>query len=112
MVGHLMEREPYWDYMGRRLREDKSNMTDLINPSEYSENEITVTQIVSLSDKIQATRKQLLDLENVLKEYINQTITTDKPEQNEHEYYYAHGKHWKFVNGQYVIDEKQLEFDL
>ncbi len=27
MVGHLMEREPYWDYMGRRLREDRSNMT-------------------------------------------------------------------------------------
>ena len=107
-----MLREPYWDYMGRRLREDRSNMTDLINPSEYSENEITVTQIASLSDKIQATRKQLLDLENALKEYINQTITTDKPEQNNYEYYYAHGKHWKFVNGQYVIDEKQLEFDL
>ena len=107
-----MLREPYWDYMGRRLREDRSNMTDLINPSEYSENEITVTQIASLSDKIQATRKQLLDLESALKEYINQTITTDKPEQNNYEYYYAHGKHWKFVNGQYVIDEKQLEFDL
>ena len=107
-----MLREPYWDYMGRRLREDRSNMTDLINPSEYSENEITVTQIASLSDKIQATRKQLLDLEYALKEYINQTITTDKPEQNNYEYYYAHGKHWKFVNGQYVIDEKQLEFDL
>ena len=55
-----MLREPYWDYMGRRLREDRSNMTDLINPSEYSENEITVTQIASLSDKIQATRKQFL----------------------------------------------------
>ena len=107
-----MLREPYWDYMGRRVREDRSNMTDLINPSEYSENEITVTQIASLSDKIQATRKQLLDLEHALKEYINQTITTDKPEQNNYEYYYAHGKHWKFVNGQYVIDEKQLEFDL
>ena len=112
MVGHLMEREPYWSYMGRRLREDRSNMADLINPSEYSENEITVARIVSLSDKILAIRNQLLDLENVLKEYINQTITTDKPEQNDNKYYYAHGKYWKFVNGQYVIEEKQLELDL
>ena len=24
MVGHLMEREPYWDYMGRRTREERS----------------------------------------------------------------------------------------
>jgi cell division protein FtsB len=24
MVGHLMEREPYWDYMGRRMKEDRS----------------------------------------------------------------------------------------
>ena len=23
MVGHLMEREPYWDYMGRRTKEDR-----------------------------------------------------------------------------------------
>jgi F0F1-type ATP synthase beta subunit len=27
----LMEREPYWDYMGRRLREDNSNMSAIKN---------------------------------------------------------------------------------
>ena len=24
MVGYLMEREPYWDYMGRRMKEERS----------------------------------------------------------------------------------------
>jgi len=108
-----MEREPYWDYMGRRLREDRSNMTDLINPSEYSENEIKIARIVNLSDKILAIRKQLVDLENVLKEYINETVTKDKKKEHvSTEYYFAYGKNWKCVNGQYVVDEKQLEFDL
>ena len=67
------EREPYWDYMGRRLRE--INMTDLINPSEYAElNKLTFDTI---SEKILALRlvhmkKQLLELENDLQRYINE----------------------------------------
>ena len=24
MVGYLMERDPYWDYMGRRMKEERS----------------------------------------------------------------------------------------
>ena len=68
-----MEREPYWNYMGRRLRE--INMTDLINPSEYAElNKLTFDTI---SEKILALRlvhmkKQLLELENDLQRYINE----------------------------------------
>ena len=29
MVGHLMEREPYWDYMGRRMKEERSVSEDV-----------------------------------------------------------------------------------
>jgi hypothetical protein len=29
MVGHLMEREPYWDYMGRRMKEERSVSEDI-----------------------------------------------------------------------------------
>ena len=29
MVGHLMEREPYWDYMGRRIKEERSVSEDI-----------------------------------------------------------------------------------
>jgi len=69
----MVEREPYWSYMSRRLRE--INMTDLINPSEYAElNKLTFDTI---SEKILALRlvhmkKQLLELENDLQRYINE----------------------------------------
>ena len=69
----MVEREPYWSYMSRRLRE--INMTDLINPSEYAElNKLTFDTI---SEKILALRlvhmkKQLLELENDLQKYINE----------------------------------------
>ena len=29
MVGHLMEREPYWDYMGRRIKEERLVSEDI-----------------------------------------------------------------------------------
>ena len=29
MVGYLMEREPYWDYMGRRMKEERLVSEDL-----------------------------------------------------------------------------------
>ena len=64
----LTSREPYWDYMGRRLRE--ADMTDLINPSEYTEKNVVTMD--TISDKILTMRKQLLELENELKKYINQ----------------------------------------
>ena len=38
MVGHLMEREPYWDYMSRRMREEK------LVPDEMYKNEIAQMQ--------------------------------------------------------------------
>jgi hypothetical protein len=105
-----MQREGYWDYMGRKLHEDRSKMSDLINPSEYSEKVITID---SLSNKIIVIRKQLLGLENLLKKYINQTITkNDKKLDNNKMYYYAQGKRWKFVDGQLVIAEEQLELGL
>jgi len=69
----MVEREPYWSYMSRRLRE--IDMTDLINPSEYAElNKLTFDTI---SEKILALRlvhmkKQLLELENDLQRYINE----------------------------------------
>ena len=54
--------------MSRRLRE--INMTDLINPSEYTEKNVVTMD--TISDKILTMRKQLLELENELKKYINQ----------------------------------------
>ena len=38
MVGYLMEREPYWDYMSRRMREEK------LVPDEMYKNEIAQMQ--------------------------------------------------------------------
>ena len=38
MVGHLMEREPYWDYMSRRMREEQ------LVPDEMYKNEIAQMQ--------------------------------------------------------------------
>ena len=68
-----MEREPYWNYMGRRLRE--INMTDLINPSEYAE--LNKLIFGTTSEKILAMRlvhmkRQLFQLENDLQRYINE----------------------------------------
>ena len=69
----MVEREPYWSYMSRRLGE--INMTDLINPSEYAElNKLTFDTI---SEKILELRlvhmkKQLLEFENDLQIYINE----------------------------------------
>ena len=68
-----MEREPYWNYMGRRLRE--INMTDLINPSEYAE--LNKLIFGTTSEKILAMRlvhmkRQLLELENYLQRYFNE----------------------------------------
>ena len=64
----MQDREPYWNYMGRRLRE--VNMTDLINPSEYTEKNVVTMD--TISDKILTMRKQLLELENDLHRYINE----------------------------------------
>ena len=38
MVGHLMEREPYWDYMARRMKEDR------LVPEDIYKNEISQMQ--------------------------------------------------------------------
>ena len=65
---------------------DYENMTDLINPSELKDDEITID---SLSDKIIVIRQQLLGLEDLLKKYIN--LREDKSK---------------------MTDEKQLELEL
>lgn len=39
MVGYLMEREAYWDYMGRRMEEERSV------PNEMYKNEIAQMQM-------------------------------------------------------------------
>ena len=67
------DREPYWNYMGRRLRE--VNMTDLINPSEYAElNRLTFDTISEkiLTMRLVHMKRQLLELENDLQRYINE----------------------------------------
>ena len=69
----VQDREPYWNYMGRRLRE--VNMTDLINPSEYAElNRLTFDTISEkiLTMRLVHMKRQLLELENDLQKYINE----------------------------------------
>jgi hypothetical protein len=69
----VQDREPYWNYMGRRLRE--VNMTDLINPSEYAElNRLTFDTISEkiLTMRLVHMKRQLLELENDLHRYINE----------------------------------------
>ena len=69
----VQDREPYWNYMGRRLRE--VNMTDLINPSEYAElNRLTFDTISEkiLTMRLVHMKRQLLELENDLQRYINE----------------------------------------
>ena len=65
MVGHLMEREPYWSYMGRRLREEKmkSDFWDFssINDLEL-ENEILRKNISELQEQLQNAYVRIKDL--------------------------------------------------
>ena len=67
MVGHLMEREPYWSYMGRRLREEKmkNNFWDFssINDLEL-ENEILRKNISELQEQLQNAYIRIKDLTN------------------------------------------------
>ena len=67
MVGHLMEREPYWDYMGRRLREEKmkNNFWDFssINDLEL-ENEILRKNVSELQEQLQNAYVRIKDLTN------------------------------------------------
>ena len=60
MVGYLMEREPYWDYMGRRMKEERSV------PDEIYKNEIVQMQkqihylqmrVKELSEEVHDLRK-------------------------------------------------------
>ena len=65
MVGHLMEREPYWDYMGRRLREEKmkSDFWDFrsINDLEL-ENQILRKNVSELQEQLQNAYVRIKDL--------------------------------------------------
>ena len=65
MVGHLMEREPYWSYMGRRLREEKmkSDFWDFssINDLEL-ENEILRKNVSELQEQLQNAYVRIKDL--------------------------------------------------
>ena len=65
MVGHLMEREPYWSYMGRRLREEKmkNNFWDFssINDLEL-ENQILRKNVSELQEQLQNAYVRIKDL--------------------------------------------------
>ena len=65
MVGHLIEREPYWSYMGRRLREEKmkNDFWDFssINDLEL-ENEILRKNISELQEQLQNAYVRIKDL--------------------------------------------------
>jgi len=65
MVGHLMEREPYWSYMGRRLREEKmkNDFWDFssINDLEL-ENEILRKNVSELQEQLQNAYVRIKDL--------------------------------------------------
>ena len=67
MVGHLMEREPYWSYMGRRLGEEKmkNDFWDFssINDLEL-ENEILRKNISELQEQLQNAYIRIKDLTN------------------------------------------------
>ena len=58
MVGHLMEREPYWDYMGRRMKEERSV------PDEMYKNEIAQMQkqIHFLQMRVKELTQEVRDL--------------------------------------------------
>ena len=61
MVGHLMEREPYWDYMSRRMREEK------LVPDEMYKNEIA--QMLKLILDLQVRVIELVSEVQDLKKY-------------------------------------------
>ena len=58
MVGYLMEREPYWDYMGRRMKEERSV------PDEIYKNEIAQMQkqIHFLQMRVKELTQEVRDL--------------------------------------------------
>ena len=58
MVGYLMEREPYWDYMGRRMKEERSV------PNEMYKNEIAQMQkqIHFLQMRVKELTEEVRDL--------------------------------------------------
>jgi len=60
MVGHLMEREPYWDYMGRRMKEDR------LVPEETYKTEISQMQkqIHYLQLRVKELTEEVYDLRN------------------------------------------------
>tara|TARA_Y100000817_G_scaffold312755_1_gene307300 strand:+ start:182 stop:403 length:222 start_codon:yes stop_codon:yes gene_type:complete len=72
MVGHLMEREPYWDYMSRRMREEK------LVPDEMYKNEIAQMQ------------KQIHDLQVRVIELVSEVQDLKKYEPVQLELFDAH----------------------
>ena len=72
MVGHLMEREPYWDYMSRRMREEK------LVPDEMYKNEIAQMQ------------KQIRDLQVRVIELVSEVQDLKKYEPVQLELFDAH----------------------
>ena len=55
MVGHLMEREPYWDYMGRRMKEER-----LVSEDVYK------NEISQMQQEIHYLRMRLKELTEVV----------------------------------------------
>ena len=58
MVGHLMEREPYWDYMGRRMKEERSVSEDVYK-SEISQMQ---KEIHFLQMRVKELTEEIYDL--------------------------------------------------
>jgi len=58
MVGHLMEREPYWEYMGRRSKEDRL-VPEYIHKNEIFEMQ---KQIHYLQMRVKELTEELHDL--------------------------------------------------
>ena len=55
MVGHLIEREPYWDYMGRRMKEER-----LVSEDVYK------SEISQMQREIHYLRMRLKELTEVV----------------------------------------------
>ena len=67
MVGHLMEREPYWSYMGRRLREEKmkNDFWDFSSIHDLElENQILRKNVSELQEQLQNAYVRIKDLTN------------------------------------------------
>ena len=58
MVGHLMEREPYWDYMKRGLKEEEL----MFNPLHLKLSDTEKMSIVTESDLV---RKEIFQLQEI-----------------------------------------------